>query len=58
MEKERNYLTVKEVCEYIHVSRTTVHLLRTKGILKPRKIGGRVLFIRNEIDEYINGKEA
>ncbi len=47
------YLTVKEVGEYLKVCRTTVWHYSNIGILKPRKVGNRVLFARSEIDSYV-----
>lgn len=50
---EGKYLTVEEVGEYLKVCRTTVWRYSKMGILKPRKVGNRVLFARAEIDSYI-----
>ncbi|MBR5038726.1 MAG: helix-turn-helix domain-containing protein [Prevotella sp.] len=51
------YLTINQVGEYLKVCRTTVWKYSKAGILKPRKIGGRVLFARSDIDFYMR-KEA
>lgn len=47
------YLTVEEVGEYLKVCRTTVWRYSKMGILKPRKIGSRILFARTDIDDYL-----
>lgn len=51
---EAKYLTVAEVGRYLNICRTTVWRYAKKGILKPRKIGSRVLFARADIDDYLN----
>ena len=51
------YLTINQVGEYLKVCRTTVWKYTKMGILKPRKIGSRILFARADIDDYMR-KEA
>ena len=50
---EGKYMTVTEVGRYLNISRTSVWRYAKVGILKPRKIGGRVLFARADIDDYL-----
>ena len=50
---EGKYLTVEEVGEYLKLCRTTVWRYSKNGILKPRKVGNRVLFARADIDDYL-----
>lgn len=52
------YLTIKDVCVYLRISRTTVWRYTKMGILRPRKIGNKTLYARADIDNYIDGKEA
>ena len=47
------YLTINELCKLLKICRMTIWRHSKKGILKPRKIGNRVLFARADIDEYM-----
>ena len=50
---EGEYLTINELCKLLKIGRMTIWRHSKKGILKPRKIGSRVLFARADIDEYL-----
>lgn len=50
---EGEYLTINELCKLLKIGRMTIWRHSKKGILKPRKIGNRVLFARADIDEYL-----
>ena len=50
---EGEYLTVDEASRYLKVSRTSLWRYSKMGILKPCKIGSRILFARADIDEYL-----
>ena len=47
------YLSIIEVCQYLKVGRTTVWRYTKMGILKPRKIGCKILYARADIDDYL-----
>lgn len=47
------YLTINELCKLLKIGRMTIWRHSKKGILKPRKIGNRVLYARADIDEYL-----
>jgi excisionase family DNA binding protein len=47
------YLTRQEVAKLLSVDLSTVHNLSVKGILKKYQIGGRVLYIRSEVETEI-----
>ena len=47
------YLTVDEASRYLKVCRTSLWRYSKMGILKPRKIGSRILFARADIDQYM-----
>lgn len=49
------YLSIVEVCQYLKVGRTTVWRYSKMGILKPRKIGCKILYARGDIDNLLNG---
>ena len=51
---EGKYMTISEVGRYLNISRTSVWRYSKIGILRPRKIGSRVLFARADIDDYLN----
>ena len=54
------YLTIKQVGAYLHISRSTIWRYSKLGILKPRRVGSRILFARADIDSLMkedgNGK--
>ena len=50
---EGEYLTVDEASRYLKVCRISLWRYSKMGILKPRKIGSRILFARADIDEYL-----
>lgn len=49
----KKYYTRKEVCEIYHVSLMTIHNWVTSGKLVQKKIGKRVLFDRDSINEAV-----
>lgn len=49
------YLSIEEVCAYLKVSRVTVWRYTKAGILKPKKIGYKILYARGDIDNLLNG---
>lgn len=50
------YLSITEVCQYLKVGRTTVWRYSKAGILKPKKIGYKILYARGDIENILNGK--
>lgn len=51
--KEAEYLTRNEVADMLKITLMTLNEWTNKGILKKHKIGNRVLFKKNEIEEAI-----
>jgi len=51
--KQKKYLTKKDVCSECGVSLATVNNWMRSGIIKPLRIGGRVLFDSGEVDKTI-----
>ena len=49
------YLSITEVCQFLKVGRTTVWRYSKAGILKPKKIGYKILYARGDIDNLLNG---
>ena len=50
---ELKYFTVSEVCELLHISRSTLYRHRKLGLIVPSAFAGRrVLFTRSDIDSY------
>ena len=52
------YMTIEEVCQYLKVGRTTVWRYSKAGILKPKKIGYKILYARADIDEHFNNEKS
>lgn len=52
--KEPNkYLTRQEVAKLLSVDLSTVHNLSKRGTLQKMQIGGRVLYLRSQVEESI-----
>ncbi len=52
--KEPNeYLTRQEVAQMFGVDISTIHNWSKRGVLKPQGIGGRVYFLRSEIESSV-----
>ena len=47
------YMTRHEVADMLHVDISTVHNLTVRGVLKKKQIGGRVLYLREQVIEEI-----
>jgi len=45
--------TIKEAAEILRISRTTLYRHIESGILKPGKLGGKVLFTESELNNLI-----
>lgn len=50
------FCTVTDICGEYHVSKQTVHRWAKAGIIAPRKIGGRTLFLREEVEKTLCNK--
>ena len=48
-----NYLTRHEVAEMLSVDLSTVHNMTKKGVLQKYQISGRVLYVRDEVQNSI-----
>ncbi len=48
------WLTTEQVCKLLHISKSSVVNWRRSGKLKPHKIGGRILFKREQVIAKIN----
>ena len=48
------YLTRSEVCDLLNVSHVTLNNWSKRDVLIPRKIGGRVLYLKNEVFEKLD----
>ena len=52
---KKTYLTVKEACAYLEISRTTLYRLRKMGYVPQIGIGSKVLFKREDLDDAFGG---
>lgn len=48
-QKEEKLVTVKRLTEILQVSKQTIYNWRDEGLIKPMKVGGRVLYDLNKI---------
>lgn len=56
VEKETEYLTRKETAEKLRVSYPTLNTWAKEGILKPNKIGSKVLYSIADIEQTLNSE--
>jgi len=52
------HLTRAEVAQYLGVTTRTVLSWDAKQILKPIKIGGKVYYLKNDVEKLFQGKEV
>lgn len=61
-ERERlepeDIMTVREVADFLRVSTQTVHNYAKRGTLPSRKMGGRVVFLRPQLEEFLWGENT
>lgn len=46
-------MSMGEVCSFLHVQRNAVYRRIRQGALHPKKVGGRVLFARQEVESLV-----
>jgi excisionase family DNA binding protein len=51
----RDYLTVDDVARILGRSKKAIHHLVSRGRLPHRRLGRRVIFIRKELEEFLDG---
>ena len=57
MNKEQ-YLTITELSEYVKRSKPAIRMLVLRRALPFRKVAGRLLFSKEEIDQWIQTSEG
>jgi len=55
---DQEYLTTDQLSRYIHKTQGAVRNLVLRRAIPYRKPGGRLLFIRREIDEWVQMSEG
>lgn len=53
---EKEYLTVKELCEWIRLSQSKVYALINNNEIPYSRIGGKILFNREKIKIWIESQ--
>lgn len=54
--EEKEYLTVKELCEWIRLSQSKVYSLINNNEIPYSRIGGKILFNREKINIWIESQ--
>jgi len=52
------YLSQKEAADYLKCSTVKLWRLRKKGVLKSHQLGRNVLYKKNDLTDFIEGKEG
>ena len=55
---ERRGFTINDAAAYLSIHRTSVYRLINKGELRLRKIGGRSIILRDDLDRLLEGAPA
>lgn len=53
---EKDFLTVKELCDWIRLSRSKVYSLVTINKIPHAKVGGKILFDKEKIKIWIESQ--
>ena len=53
---EKDFLTVKELCDWIRLSRSKVYALVTANKIPHAKVGGKILFNKEKIKIWIENQ--
>jgi len=56
-EAEKNFLTSKEVQEFLNIKHSTMHRYINEGKLKPKRLGRKLLFDKSEIIETVKRRK-
>lgn len=51
---DNNLLDIKEVARYLHIAKSTLYRWVNQKKIKHVKIGSRVLFSQDDLNEFIN----
>lgn len=54
---EERLLTREQAAEFLQVDLSTLHRWAQKGILSPRRIGGKVRYYYSDIQKILEGQE-
>jgi excisionase family DNA binding protein len=54
---EQQYLTIKDVCEKLYLSRSSIYNYVSGHKIPYVKLGGKLLFIESDINNWINSKK-
>lgn len=52
------FYTIKEVCDILKMSRSTLYRIMERYHLSPLKVGGKVLFPESELNRFIEGLKS
>lgn len=52
--RETDYVSMSELCEWLQISRTTLWRLRSEGKIKTYLIGGKMVANKDEIQTLLN----
>lgn len=56
-EEEKELLSMQQAVEMLHVTRQTIRNWEKKGLVKPIRVGGRVLFLKDELLANLTGSK-
>lgn len=52
--REKNFVSISELCDWLNISRTTLWRLRSEGKIKTYLIGGKMVANKDEIQTLMN----
>lgn len=55
---EAEVMTVKELCDYLRLTKKTILKLLNEGQIPARKVGGSWRILKGEVDKYLRGDDG
>ena len=56
MDKDREVLTTKQVCDYLQITRLTLYKLIKEKKIRCNKLGKNYRFLKSDIDKLVRGE--
>ena len=52
---DKEVMTVKDLCDYLLLSKKTILKILNEGQIPARKVGGSWRILKSEVDKYLKG---
>ena len=55
---DKDVMTVKDLCDYLRLSKKTILRILKEGQIPARKVGGSWRILKGEVDKYLRGDDG